>query len=148
MVNTIDADGIFSRVEQTKYMYENIDKFPTALEKFLFPFSLFDRNGKVVIANRRFRNLTGITEDDINKSSANIFDYLNESIAEAVKKSFDEDEDVIMQNRALPLRPHTTAAESALEQLQSAILFPMTYKDSEVQYVGYLLMFEKTADDG
>ena len=143
-MNKFDADAIHDRVEYIRYMFENTDKHPTAFDLFVLPTAVYDSNGVLVRADKKFRNFTGVTEDDIRTGRANIFDCLNkenEGIVSAAKKAFD-DEEVVMHDLECPLCPATDGVKSEICRYKDAVFFPMTYDREFVPYSGVLLMDE------
>jgi len=140
----LDPGSIHDRVEYIKYMFENTDKHPTAFELFVLPLAAYDKSGKLVSADKKFRAFTGISEEDIKSGSVNIFDCLNkenEGIVSAAKKAF-TGEEVIMQDLECPLCPATEGVKSEICQYHDAVFFPMTYDREFVPYSGVLLMDE------
>ena len=143
-MNKIDPDSIHDRVEYVKYMFENTDKHPTAFELFVLPLAAYDKSGKLVSADKKFRAFTGITEDDIKCGTANIFDCLNKEnkgLVSAAKKAF-TGEKVIMHDLECPLCPATDGVKSEICRYHDAVFFPMTNGREPVPYSGVLLMDE------
>jgi hypothetical protein len=141
-MNIINKYSIHDRVEYIQDMFVLSDRFPTAFECFVLPLAAYDAEGKMVRANKIFRRLTGITEDDISCGRANLFKYLNEKnkgIIGAAKKAFD-DEEVILQDLIYPMCSAARGEEKELSLFKNAVFFPLAYDRECITYSGVLFM--------
>jgi len=123
---------------------------PENFENFTLPIAAYDRHGVIVGANRIFRSLTGITQDDMRSGAANLFDRLdetNDGLAQAAHNAFDGGESVC-EGTGCPLRTHAgKAAEYQLSRHPNALLFPMARDRAGVRLAGILLDENKTDHD-
>jgi len=127
-----------------------MDKYPTAFDWFTFPIAVYDREGKIVGANKMFRRLAGIKPEDIQLGAAHFFACLadeNAVLLEAARNAFDGKERVYQGiGRALRSEPGTTE-EYQLNHYPNVIFFPMAVDREGVSQAAVLLDEEKTDND-
>jgi len=146
-----------ARIKYVRYIYENIEKYPTAFESFVFPIAIYDNAGTIIKATMLFNELAGITEDEINQRKVNISDclnYGNAGLSEATHSVFNDTEKVL-HGLVRPLNSKTAVTKSESAIYTGAVFFPMTYKGKHIEY-GAVLLYRnereitepETADDG
>jgi hypothetical protein len=100
-------------------------------------------------ANKIFRDVAGITKEDILNRKANIFDCINESnniLIEAAHGAFDGEEKVFL-GISPALHTNGGIADYQITLYPNAIFFPMSYDGDGVRLAGVLLDEETTDDD-
>ena len=138
--------SVHRRVDYVQYIYKN-KIYPNHFEDFYFPIAVYDRNGIIAEANRKFRNLAKITENEIRDKKANIFDYINASdtgLAEAAHNAFDGNENVYIGDKRLIRAEAGTPEEYLLSKYPNAIFFPIARDRNGVTLAGILLDENKT----
>lgn len=145
-MNRAYSGNIIDRVEYIRYLYDHTDEHPSAFDHFVLPLAVYDENGFLVRANKKFRSFTGITDDDIKNGCACIYDYLNkdnEGIISEAKKAFNGEE-VVLQKLECPLCPASDGVKSEICHYHDAVFFPMIFEREFVSCSGVLFMDEAT----
>jgi hypothetical protein len=100
------------------------------------PSAAYAPNGKIIRASKNFRELAGITEEDIEQDEKNIFDLLsgeNAGVLEAARDVFCGTYDEKLRlTPACPFRYKTEAAKIQSEKYVGAVFFPMIYEKADV----------------
>jgi len=131
-------------VDYVQFIYTNADKHPDIFETLPLPIAAYGRDGVVAGANRIFRELVDITEDDIRLGKVNIHDCLNDNdaaLTEAAHNAFDGSEKVY-QNVGRALHTKSNFTDGLLSKFPNAIFFPMTF-DREGVKLGAVLLDHK-----
>ena len=147
-VDRYNPDSVHKRVDYVQYIYKN-SMHPNNFENLSFPIAAYDHAGKITGANSMFREIAGITEDDIEIEKANIFDCLNDKNAvliEAAHNAFDGEEKVY-ENISPALHTKGDIAGYKISLFPNAIFFPMTLDRAGVKLAGILLDKNKADDD-
>ena len=141
------VDKVERRTDYVQYIYKNTEAYPTTFEGFAFPIAIYSRVGTIVGANKIFREIIGITQDDIQKGSGNIFDVLNAELTETAQSVFYNVKKVIQDKTPL-IRKNGKTDNYRIEQFPNAIFFPMSYKRGSVECGAILLDWIEETDDG
>ena len=102
------------------------EMFAKVFAAFPWPTAIFDREGKIIMANALFCSLAGITAEDIPAKTFDILSFLNKENAEilnAMRGVFDGDTRVL-KDLAHPLR--VTPDTDEVSEYTSAVFFPVT----------------------
>ena len=148
-MNKYSPDRVHRRVDYIQYTYSNTQIHPRAFEISSFPVAVYDHDGKIAGANKIFRDVAGITEEDILNRKANIFDCINETntiLIEAAHGAFDGEEKVYL-SISPALNTNGCIADYQITLYPNAIFFPMSYDGDGVRLAGVLLDEETTDDD-
>ena len=141
-MNRYNADSVHRRVDYTRYIYRNTDIYPTAFESLSYPIAAYGRDGIIAGANKYFRDVAGITADEVQNGSVNFFDCLIENNAlllEAAHNAFNGEEKLYEDiGPALHAEPGT-AVYLQLADFPNAIFFPMAYDREGVRLAAVLL---------
>ena len=136
-----NSDSVHKRVDYVQYIYKN-KIYPTNFEYFYFPIAVYDRDGIIAAANRKFRDLTEIMEADIAQKKTSIFDYLddeNSGLAEAARNAFDGKENVYIGEKRLIHAEADTPEDYLLSKYPNAIFFSIARDRDGVTLAGILL---------
>lgn len=150
-MNEISQRTMAPRVDYIRYIYETADDL---FETFGQPIAVYEPDGKIVLATKKYRELAEITEDDIKKGSVNIFDCLNDENAgmiEAARAAFGNSEKIV-KDIVCPLHTKNEHIKFLLANYKNAIFFPicwLNFKRTEVDCCAVLLIQEpgEGADD-
>jgi len=146
-LNKYNADSVHKRVDYVQYTYKYER---SCFDGLAFPIAVYDRDGIIAGANKIFREISGITEDDIRLGKVNFFDCLNDKNAvfiEAAHNAFSGGEKVY-QNISPALHTNGDIADYQITLFPNAIFFPMTYDRDGVKFAGVLLDENKVDDTG
>ena len=141
-----NQDSVHRRVDYVQYIYKN-KVYPNHFEDFYFPIAVYDRDGIIAEANRKFCNLAKMTENEIRDKKANIFDCLNENdaeLAEATHNAFDGKENVYKGKNRLIRAEADTPEDYLSSKYPNAIFFPIARDGDGVSLAGVLLDENKT----
>ena len=127
--------SVHKRAEYVRYIFNHTESYPDNFDKFICPVAVFDRGGTIRGANRSFREITGITGDDIRFKKINIYDYLNDKnagLAEAAHSAFESGGKTVYTDTGPILR---------IKEYNNldAVFFPMNYDRDKVKLVAVLL---------
>ena len=138
-----------SRMDHVQYMYQ-IRESSAVFENFVFPIVIYARDGTIAAANKRFRKLAEIREDDIQRKKANIFDYIdnndNYGLEEAVHIAFSGVPNVYISDTCIIRAKPGTPNEDESRQYPNAIFYPMAFDQDGAKLVGILLDDNQTAE--
>lgn len=140
-MNKYDAENLQKRADQIRCINKRTSIFMTNFESFSFPVASFDRNGRIVRANRRFLEIAGVTDEDVQFGRENIFNCLdakNERLADAVRGVFFGKER-IYEGIGPVLRTNDENTAILVTRYPNAIFFPMTYGREGVELGAILL---------
>ena len=154
-MNKYDPERVYKRVDYVRYIYRLRNEY-SAFESFMFPIVIYSRDGTIAAANSMFRDLTIITETDIQLGKINIFDYLDNSNAglfKAAQNAFDENENVYIneKRRGAQRLLHAEAGspeDYLLSKYPNAIFFPVFREGDVISLAGMLLDENKVNDAG
>ena len=110
---------------------------PKHFENHILPIAAYDRDGIIAGANKLFRNLIGVSENDIQKGAINLYDYIDEkkvNLIDLAHNAFNGGERVCKDARCIL---QTEAEQTYLYPF--AILFPMTRDGDDVTLAGIML---------
>ena len=143
------TESVQKRTMFVRYLYKNT-QYPTQFERFELPIAAYGRDGVIVEANKYFREISGITEDDLQQGAKNIFDYLNREshvLIEAAYHVFNGGGEKAYEDvgRVICAEPGTIAYFQ-LGRLPNAIFFPLSVDKDGVK-LGAVLLDEKRADN-
>jgi PAS domain-containing protein len=143
------VDKVNRRADFVQYMYLNTVRFPMEFECFVLPIAAYDREGKIVRANKYFRELAGISEDDVQEGRINFYECLNHENAGLVEAALGvfENTKKVVRDVGLLLRPNEKTDDYQLSRYPNAIFFPMTYKQGDVECGAVLLDWGETDDE-
>jgi len=123
------------------------------IERVKEPIAVYSKDGTIIMAEKKFRELAGITEEDITLKKANLFDCLNsenEKILAGAREVFNGIR--LSENYPVnPLRVMPEAAYGKSLEFVSVTFFPVSYAQNEVEYSAFYLSRKKDkeqADDG
>ena len=149
-MNKYHPDRVHKRVDYAQYIYKMRDTY-SAFESFIFPIVIYSRDGTIAAANKDFRYLTEIKEDDIQLKKVNIFDYLddtNAGLIEAARNAFDGKENVYIYDRRLIHAEADSPEDYVSSKYPNAIFFPIARDEVGICLVGILLDKNTTDDTG
>jgi len=143
-LNKYFPDIIHRRVDYAQYTFRLA---PQAFDGLKFPIAVYGKDGIITGANKYFREVARITQDNIQNRTANLFNLLNNEnalLTEAAHNAFDGKEKVYQGiGRALCSEPGTIEY-LRLEDYPNAIFFPMAIECGGVTLAGILLDDNKT----
>ena len=140
-MNKYSAVVVRKRIEYIRYIFKSTEEFPTAFENFAFPVAAYDKGGTIVGANKAFRELALISEDDICHEKANVLECFcceNAGLAEAAHAAF-ENTEKICPDLGCSLHTRAASGDYLLAMFPNAIFFPMSYDHGAVRYGAVLL---------
>jgi len=138
--------AVHNQIDFIRFLYLNPEKHPTGLDMLVNPIAVYDRDGNIVNANKDFRKISDIAEDDIRGKGANLFEYLNntenEGLTEAAKTALYNGTKYFEEIK-LPLLVKTARAAKEMALYTKAAFFPITHnRDGSVKYGAMLLAKE------
>jgi len=145
-LNRYNPESVHKRVDYIRFNYKNKD-FPNNFENFVYPIVLYDRSGIITDANKAFRFLTRITQDDILNGAVNIFYHLSanqKGLSETARNAYDGKEIVYIGSGCLIQISDDNPNRYELSSHPNAIFFPMEQGVGNVKLVGMLLDENKT----
>ena len=108
----IDASNV------AEYIQSIFQKSDGVFETVKEPIAVFDNKGKIVRASKLFRKLAGMTENDVTKGGANIYNCLNNDenagLTEAVESFLLHDSEKKIDNLVFPLLTNNWSDESGI----------------------------------
>ena len=140
-----NAESVHTRIDYVRYIYRN-DLYPKNFDSLPFPIAVYGGDGVIAGANKSFREIAGITADDISQGRANLFDCLNSdnaALVEAAHNAFDGKERVY-QGIGHALRTKTKTAANVLSNYPNAIFFPIACDREGVIHGAVLLDCKET----
>ena len=140
-----DPESVHNRVGYIQYIYKN-KNLPNNFENFMLPIVLYGRDGIIADANKMFRTLTRITQDDIHTGAAIIFESLNKNntgIEETARNAFDGKEHVYIGEKHLIETDNDNPEKLELSDYVNAIFFPMIHDNEGICVAGILLDRDK-----
>ena len=147
-MNKYNPDSVHKRVDYIQYIYKNKD-YPNNFEYFILPIAIYDRTGIIAGANKKFRNLVRITEDNIQNGTVNIFDCLDDKqtrLVETVHNTFDGGERIYKGVGSLIKTEEENPGIYELSCYPNAIFFPIARDRDGISLAGILLDENKTDD--
>ena len=127
-MSEISPRTIAPRVDYIRYIYEKSDSL---FENFGQPIAVYESDGKIVLATKKYRDLAQITKGDIKKGNANIFESLNDEnagIIETAREVFNNYER-IAKDIVCPLHTKDEYIKLLLADYKNAVFFPICYLD-------------------
>ena len=124
---------------------QNKDGFTLGLKQFLFPLAIFDRHGKIELANNKMLEGTGLTDDDIKTGKVNICNIENFDFLEAVEQTR-RGETSVVNDLENPLQSIALNESDDTPDYKSAILFPIFSYEAPKRGVVVFLPFDYRPD--
>ena len=132
--------NVSKRLDYIRYIYGNTDDYPTVFENFIFPIAVYRSDGRIEGANKFFREIAGLSAEDIRLEGVNIYNYLDgtcENLIDAAHLAFDGSERVY-EDICHGLFTNNNISANMIKRYPNAIFFPVDFDDGEVRLAGVL----------
>jgi len=141
VLGSYKLESVRKRIGFIQFIYQQTATFPNNFENFSFPVAVYNRAGVVMGANKYFRTIAGISQEDVSLGKANIFKLLNDKgngLVVAADAVFGGKEK-ICEDVCPALRTYGAVAAHQVGFFPNAIFFPMTTDRGSVKLAAVLL---------
>jgi PAS domain-containing protein len=123
------------------------DMFSISLKQLLWPIAIFDRHGKIEVANDKLLEGTGLTESDIKAGKASLRNIEDFDFSEAVKLAL-RGETHVVSGLKNPLEYISSKCPLDVPEYMSAIFFSIFDEEAPTRGVVVFLPFDYRPENG